>query len=69
MGFPLDQVGKSFLHRKHSAKDAEDAKQTIIEEARVCIQNSVLSSIILHVRKQVFYFAPLASFAVRLYRA
>jgi hypothetical protein len=29
------------------------------------IRNSELSSIILHVEKQLFYFAPLASFAVK----
>ena len=33
------------------------------------MQNSVLSSVILHIRKQVFYFAPLASFAVTRYKA
>jgi len=45
------------------------AKETTIEEVRIAIKNSALDNVVFCIRKQFFYFAPLASFAVRLYRA
>jgi hypothetical protein len=62
-------VGNSHKTRKLTAKDAKDAKETTIEELRVFIENSVLGSAIFASRKQLPYFAPFASFAVRLYKA
>ena len=68
--------------RELTAKDAKAAKETTIEALRISIQNCVLSCITRYIRKQVFYFASLASFkvncgaregalghAVRLYKA
>ena len=57
------------LHtREFTAKDAKDAKETNVEALTVFIENRVSGSVIFLIKKHVFYFASLASFAVRLYR-
>ncbi len=57
------------LAPQFTLKGAKAAKETTMEALRISIQNCVLSYITLYIRKQVFYFASLASFAVRLYKA
>jgi hypothetical protein len=62
------QLTKRAIPHNPGKVTAKDAKETTIEQSGAYIQNSLFINITLYIRERLSYFAPLASFAVRLYK-